>query len=227
MGNKKRRNITIDPEINEAVNQHPDDLSPFVNKAARKKYVEGGGGILEDILIDEFNSKATEYIEDIEPTELRNHAQEMREHADKLDEIADDIETKLNELDDLTDDITGSAEKTVQDRKDDITASAALDETTWDEAVDTLSGYSYQQLSWHRDDGATPRRRRGQRPEVNAALKKYADELGIHHDELLTKLVEEGHVEREQNHGLRTASKSQRDEESLREKLRSVTIEPP
>lgn len=202
MGRKKRRrNITLDPDVDEAIDDHPDDFSPFVNKVAQAKYIEDKGHALEDILTDEFNEEINKRIERTENklAEMREQADEMRKRADAVDNVVDEVEEELSQLRGLVDEKIEFSEERVENREEDITTTPITEEATWDEVIDELSDMPYHKLAWHREDGGSPRGKSLEHTDtVNAALRKQAKKLGVHHDELLDKLVEEDHVDREQ-----------------------------
>lgn len=198
MGRKKnRRNVTIDPEVDEAINEHPEDFSPFLNRVARVKYVEGRSHVAERVLAGEVEDDIKDHISKTESKlkVIREQAEKMRTRADNVDETADEVERELNELRDLLDDAFESAEESIEEEEEDITATSITDEADWDEVVEVLSDKPYRKLAWHRDD--VDDLEKPSDVTVNQSLKNEAEKLGIHHDELLDKLVEEGHVTEE------------------------------
>ena len=197
MGGKDRRQITLDPEVDDAINENADNFSGFVNKVAHLKYVEGRGHSVERVLTDEVNEEIRTHISKTEDKleAMRERADEMRKRADSVEEAADEVERELDELRGLVDDAVESAEISIEADEEDITATSIADKADWDEVVKNLSDIPYRKLAWHRDDVYDP-----EKPSdvtVNQTLKNEAEKLGIHHDELLDKLVEEGHVTEE------------------------------
>jgi len=200
MGGKDRRQITLDREVNDAISEKADNFSDFVDKVARIKYVEGRGHAVERVLTDEVDEEIRSHISQTEDKleAMRESAETMRKHADSVEETADKVEQELNERRGLLDDVAESAKESIEDDEEDITSTSVTDEATWDEVVEELGDMSYETLAWHREDVGSPS---GELPghtgTVNEALKNQAEKLGIHHDELLDKLVEEGHVKSE------------------------------
>ena len=201
MGRKKqRRNVTVDPEVDEAIDEHPDAFSPFVNRVARIKYVEGRGHAVEQVLTDELEEEIKDHILTTESKleAMREQADEMRKRADSVEEAADEVERELDELRGLVDDAVESAEMSIEADEEDITATSLADESTWDGVVESLGDMPYETLAWHREDGGSPPGKAMEHTAtVNAALENQAEKLGVHHDKILDKLVEEGHVTRE------------------------------
>lgn len=201
MGRKKqRRNVTVDPEVDEAIDEHPDEFSPFVNRVAQIKYLEGRGHAVEQVLTDEFEEEIEDHILTTESKleAMRERADEMRKHADSVEEAADEVEQELDQLRSLVDGAVESAEMSIESDEEDITATSIADEATWAGVVESLGDMPYETLAWHREDGSSPPgKSMGHTATVNAALENQAEKLGVHHDKILDKLVEEGHVTRE------------------------------
>lgn len=200
MGGKDRRQITLDPEVDDAIAENADNFSGFVNKVAHLKYIEGRGHAVERVLTDEVNEEIRTHISKTETKleAMRERADEMRKRADDVEETANEVEEELNQLRSLLDDAIESAGESIEDDEEDITSTSVTDEATWHEVVEELGDMSYETLAWHRDDGGSPPSEPpGHTDTVNEALNNQAKKLGIHHDELLDKLVEEGHVKSE------------------------------
>lgn len=88
MGRKERRNISIDADVNEAIENGTDNFSEEVNRWARLRYVEGKQDVVDRVMVEQLRTEINERFEAL----LEHVDEQYVETEERLRQIEQDRE---------------------------------------------------------------------------------------------------------------------------------------